>query len=99
MAAHKEGKIEAYFVEQVEAHGGITRKARWLCRRGCPDRFWAFRGTQGRGSSNGLAEIKPPGQPLKPHQWRETNRLSEMGVEVVVIDSFEAVDLFVKRHA
>lgn len=92
MAKHKEGKVEDYFIAQVEAHGGLTRKAKWLCRRGCPDRFWAFGGI-GR---NGLAEIKPQGVPLEPHQARETKKLKAAGVVVYVLDSFEAVDKFIE---
>lgn len=90
MAAHKEGKIETYLVEQVEKHGGITRKLRWLCRRGAPDRFVAF--PKGR---NGVVEVKPPGVPLKPHQAREIERLRTAGVSVGVVDNFDAVDMLI----
>lgn len=93
MAKHKEGKVETYFKEQVEAHGGLTRKAKWLCRRGCPDQFWAF--PRGR---YGLAEMKPPGVPAQPHQDREFRRLREAGVAVYLIDSLEAVDRFIERE-
>lgn len=93
MAQHKEGKVENYFKAQVKAAGGLSRKARWLCRRGCPDQFWAFAGKR-----NGLAEIKPPGVPLKAHQAREIKRLHDAGVTVYVLDSEEAVDLFIKRE-
>lgn len=92
MAAHKEGKIERYFVEQVEAHGGLVRKAMWVGRRGCPDRFWALK-------RNGFAEIKAPGCRLDPHQQREIARLKSAGVEVHVIDSIEAVDRFIEKEA
>lgn len=94
MAHHKEGKVEAYFVERVEKRGGITRKCRWLCRRGAPDRFWAFAGKR-----SGFAEIKPPGVPLATHQEREIARLKAAGVTVYVIDSFEAVDAFIEKEA
>ncbi len=96
MAAHKEGKVETYFKEQVEAHGGITRKAKWLCRRGCPDQFWAF--PRGLGGGNGFAEIKAPGEPLAPHQHREILKLKAAGVSVYWIDSFAAVDEFIRRE-
>lgn len=100
MAASKEGKVETYFKEQVEAHGGITRKAKWLCRRGCPDQFWAFPArTAAPRAPNGFAEIKAPGQPLQAHQDREIKKLKAAGVTVYVIDSFEAVDNFIRREA
>jgi hypothetical protein len=99
MAKHKEGKVEDYFKEQVAAHGGTTRKAKWLCRRGCPDQFWTF--PKGLGGSNGIgfAEIKAPGLPLAPHQDREIEKLKAVGVTVYVLDSFEAVDHFIRREA
>ena len=107
MAKHKEGKVETYFKEQVEKHGGITRKAKWLCRRGCPDQFWAFPARSGSiyrvgvnfVAENGLAEIKAPGEPLAPHQSREIAKLKSAGVTVEVLDSFEAVDKFIRRYA
>jgi hypothetical protein len=107
MAKHKEGKIEEYFKEQVAAHGGITRKAKWLCRRGCPDQFWAFpykpwvggpnpEVGAPRPECNGLAEIKYHAKP-DPHQEREIARLRTAGVTVVVVSSFEDVDKFVEK--
>lgn len=91
MAHHKEGKVETYFKEQVEAAGGITRKAKWLCRRGCPDQFWAIK-------RNGLAEIKAPGEPLGAHQEREIAKLRARGVIVYVISSSEDVDHFIRSE-
>lgn len=91
MAHHKEGKIETYLVTEVERHDGLCRKVRWLCRRGAPDRFVAFR--KGR---SGFVEVKPPGEPLKPHQAREIERLRNAGLHVGVVDSFEAVDCLIR---
>lgn len=90
MAKHKEGKVEDYFVQQVEAHGGLTRKAKWLCRRGCPDRFWAF-----PNGNHGFAEIKSADGRLEPHQQREIARLRSAGVDVRVISDFGDVDQFI----
>lgn len=94
MAHSKEGKVEDYFVEQVEKHGGITRKCRWLCRRGAPDRFWAIHGKR-----NGFAEIKAPGCKPDAHQDREIKRMKAAGVTVYVLDTFEAVDKFIGKEA
>ena len=90
MAAHKEGKIEAYLVEQVEHHGGLIRKATWAGRRGCPDRYIAF-----PGGHCGFVEVKAPGEKLAPHQAREVERLRNHGVRVGVIDNYDAVDLMI----
>lgn len=92
MAARKEGKVETYFKDQVSAAGGFTRKARWLCRRGCPDQFWTL------GGAYGFAEIKAPGEPLRAHQTREIARLRNAGVTVAVLSSFEDVDFFIRLY-
>lgn len=95
MAKSKEGKVEDYFKEQVETRGGLTRKAKWLCRRGCPDQLWAFPGRR-----SGMAEIKPPDRP-KPdaHQAREIARLRAAGMTVYTLSSFEDVDFFIRSEA
>lgn len=91
MAKRREGKVEDYFKAQVAAAGGITRKAKWLCRRGCPDQFWAV-----RGGASGFAEIKAEGGVLDPHQAREIAKLRAAGLRVDVLSTFEEVDAFVK---
>ena len=109
MAHHKEGKIETYFCEQVELHGGLVRKSQWVGRRGCPDRFWAFpvkdwdlpetrAVTDGpyREECSGFAEIKAPGCKPDAHQQREIARLRASGVTVWVIDSLEKVNEFIQ---
>lgn len=94
MAKTKEGKIETYFKEQVAGHGGLTRKAKWLCRRGCPDQFWSSPEKR-----YGFAEIKPPDRPkLDAHQEREVRRLRNAGVLVYVISSTEDVDHFIRTE-
>lgn len=88
----RESRIESYFVEQVTAARGLTRKCRWLCRRGAPDRYAAL------GRWQGFVELKAPGCKPDAHQAREIERLRNARVNVIVIDSFEAVDAFVKEH-
>ena len=39
-----EAKIEAYLVEQVEARGALTRKLKWIGRRGAADRLVVWPG-------------------------------------------------------
>lgn len=93
MARHKEGKIEEYLIEQVEARGGLIRKSCWLGRRGCPDRFVAFP----QGGKHGFVEVKAPGEALAAHQQREVRKLQDAGVLVEVVDTFERVDSLVMR--
>lgn len=92
MAAHKEGKIEDYLVARVEHHGGMIRKAQWIGRRGCPDRFVAF-----PDGAHGFVEVKAPSEKLAPHQAREIERLRMAGVRVGVVDNDDAVDLLVEN--
>lgn len=93
MAHHKEGKVERYFVEQVKAAGGITRKAQWIGRRGCPDQFFAF-----SGGRYGYVELKAPGGKLDGHQFRELERLRKLEVAVYVLSSTEDVDWFIRSY-
>lgn len=95
MARTKEGKVEAYFKARVKAHGGLSRKTKWLCRRGAPDEFWAFPGKR-----SGFAEIKPPDRRyLDPHQEREHTKLRAAGVICYLIASEEDVDRFIEKEA
>lgn len=92
MAKHKEGKIEDYLIEQVESHGGLIRKSCWLGRRGCPDRFVAF-----KGGRHGFVEVKAPGCPLASHQVREVEKLRTAGVTAVVVANFDDVDILIQN--
>lgn len=97
----RESKIEQHFVEAVTKAGGMTRKAKWLCRRGCPDRFWAFPEIEWLDPNEapttcfGFAEIKAPGEKPDAHQDREMARLRAMGVPVLVFDTVTAIDEWV----
>lgn len=86
-----EAKVEDYFVEQVEAHGGVQRKLKWIARRGGPDRFVKF-----LGAPVVLVELKRPGKTARPEQEREHARLRAAGVDVRVIDTKQAVDNFIR---
>lgn len=92
VAKHKEGIVERYFIERVQGAGGMTRKAQWIGRRGCPDQFWAL------GGRCGFAEIKAPGCKPEAHQQREIDRLRSKGVNTYVIDSLDAVDRFIGNY-
>lgn len=83
----RESDIEDYLDERVKALGGETRKVKWIGRRGAPDRrvmlpdrpaFWV--------------ELKAPGEKAEPHQKREHDRMTKLGEQIYVVDSFERVD-------
>lgn len=85
-----ERDVEDYFVEQVEAHGGIHRKLRWIGRRAAPDRFVKF-----LGAAPVLVELKKPDKEPRDDQKREHARLRAVGCDVRVIDTRQAVDNFI----
>ena len=98
-------------VKRVNEIGGVTRKAMWIGRRGCPDRFvmvppeYRLHLLQivpdlgGDGDwSNPWVEVKAPGEDLEPHQEREINRMRAMGELVLVIDTLALIDRYFPRN-
>lgn len=88
----KESDIEAYLVASVQGLGGHVRKARWLGRRGAPDRRVMI-------PENGLrygcalwVELKAPGKKPTKMQAGEHELMRRCGERVWVIDTFELVD-------
>lgn len=102
-----EAKVEAYLVEQVEARGALTRKLKWIGRRGAADRLVVWEGPIGsheqvpaRGSARiDFVEVKRLGEVPEDLQAREINRLRALGANVFVLDSVEAVDAYVKGRS
>lgn len=86
-----ERNVETYFVQQVEAHGGLQRKLEWVGRRHGMDRFVKFLGVPVV-----LVELKRPGKKPREGQEREIGRLRAVGVDVRVIDSRLGVDNFIR---
>lgn len=87
----RESTIEAYFKKQVKTAGGLTRKFVSPGRRSAPDQIVIFPG--GRIS---FVELKAPGRKPRADQLREHGRLKRIGCSVLVIDSKELVDAFIK---
>ncbi len=89
----RESKIEAHFVRSVALSGGMVRKAQWIGRSGCPDRFCAWPVSQ----RSAWVELKGDGGKLSVMQVREIDRLRQCGEDVRVLRSIEAVDAFVEE--
>lgn len=87
----KERNVETYLKRRVEGEGGLCRKWTSPGRRGVNDQIVIFPG--GRVS---FVEVKKPGEKAKPHQVREHKRLRAQGCTVLVVDTCEAVDEFIK---
>lgn len=103
MTRTPEGKVEDYFVAQCETHGALVRKLAYIGRRGAPDRMVVWRpGRNPKGYYStkfghhiDFVELKAPGKKPDPHQKREHKRLRDLGCNVFVIDSKEAVDKYI----
>lgn len=87
-----EETVETYFKRRVEETGGEVRKVVFQGRRGAPDRLAGW--PNGR---HGLVELKRPRGTPEPHQLREHVRLRSIGLPVDVVDTKQAVDMYVER--
>jgi hypothetical protein len=90
----KERDVERYFVEQVEAHGGLCEKFVSPGRKGVPDRIVTWRAC-------GLArihfvELKTIGGKLDPWQERDHARRRRLGCHVRVIWTKKQVDDYIE---
>lgn len=88
-----ESDIEKHLVRRVNELGGVIRKAKWIGRRGCPDRVVMMNGRIV------WIELKAPGRaksfPSNPHeaqQKREHDRLRAQGQKVYVLDDCAEID-------
>lgn len=96
----RESKVEGYFCQRVDETGGIQRKAQWIGRRGCPDRWCGWPQRAGvpfpRHAHGCWVELKKPATPnAAAHQAREHARMRECGQQVYVLASIEDVDNFI----
>ena len=86
-----EQSIEDYAHEAILKLGGDTRKAEWVGRRHCPDRFIMCNG------KHAFVEFKRPGEKPRPGQVREIERIRiKGGCPVYLIDSKAKVDMMVE---
>ena len=92
----RERDIEKHLVRRVKELGGEVRKVQWIGRRGAPDRLVMVphgpRGGRNSSIKTFFVELKAPGKKPEPHQAREHRRMRDMGQNVVVIDSVDAVE-------
>lgn len=86
----RESEVEKYLVRRIESLQGEVRKLTWQNRSHAPDRFVALNGVW-------LVELKAPGKVERPGQVRERQRLVANGVRCRVLDSKDAVDIFIEE--
>ncbi len=87
----RERNVEAHLKRRVRELGGEIRKAEWIGRTGAPDRRVMLPGRPAV-----WVELKATGVAPEPHQIREHNRMRRLGELVVVLDSIESVEEFLK---
>lgn len=91
----RELTVENYLVRKVQKAGGDVRKVAWLGRRHAPDRavLWPRQGL------HDLVEMKAPGKKPPAGQLREHERLWRAGFSVLVLDTHEKIDAYIRRRA
>jgi hypothetical protein len=87
----RERDIEAYLRDQVKAIGGIAYKFVSPGNAGVPDRLVLLPGERVV-----FVELKASGRQPTPLQLRQQRRIRDLGFTVLVIDSKEEVDEFIK---
>lgn len=87
-----ERRVEQRLVDGVRAAGGLAMKWVSPSMSGVPDRIVFLPGGRIR-----FVELKAPGQKPTPLQQRIHRMLEGLGCEVVVLDSVEAVDAWVRE--
>lgn len=92
MASATEGKVEKYLDQEVQKHGGLTRKWTSPGRMGVPDRICILPG--GRVF---FVEVKTLGGKVSPWQEREIARLRAVGADVTVVYGQDGVDSFINE--
>lgn len=89
----KEATIEAALVRGVKAIGGRCIKLQGQGNRNMPDRLVLL-----PNGWHSFVELKAPGRKPRPGQIRELARLNNLGHRATVLDTLEAVRLFLKAH-
>lgn len=85
-----ESKIESKFRKEVKRIGGAALKFVSPGLNGVPDRIVLM--------PNGklyFAELKRPGEKLRPLQEKRKKQLESLGFQVCVISSYEEIEVFI----
>lgn len=88
----REKDIEEYLRKQVKKIKGTAYKFESPGNIGVPDRIVLL-----PGGRIFFIELKAPGKKPRPNQVYQQRKIKELGNEVLVIDSFLGVDLFIAR--
>jgi hypothetical protein len=99
MSSIRESDVESYLVEEVKRCDGVAEKFSSPQRAFVPDRIvtWPSRAFN-RTTRIQFVECKAPGKEPNAGQLRDHARRRAMGSEVFVVDTFEAVDKYIKEN-
>lgn len=87
----KENVIEAYLRDRVKEIGGRAYKFVSPGNSGVPDRLILL-----PGGKSIFIELKAPGKVTTPIQLQQHRKIRALGFEVLIIDSKEKVDDFIR---
>lgn len=85
----REKEIESKLKKEVEKVGGLALKFISPGMAGVPDRIVLL-----PYKVIAFVELKAPGERLRPLQLKRKEQLEKLGFKVYVIDSIQAVDVF-----
>lgn len=88
----RESEVENYLCDKIKKIGGLSLKLNSTSMAGLPDRLVLLPGGQVY-----FIELKAPGQKPRPLQVAVHKRLSKLNFNVLVIDSKQGVDSFIKK--
>lgn len=98
----RERNVESYLKRKVAENGGVTRKFKSPGRPNVPDQIviWPpHRYSMTKSALVDFVETKAPGKRPRPGQVREHDRLRKLGCTVLVLDTFDKVDSYVRGCA
>lgn len=87
-----ESQIERRLKNEIGKLGGKALKWESPNYRGVPDRIVLLPDGKLK-----FVELKAPGKTLRPLQQKRKRELEDLGFEVHTIDSYEAIDNFIKE--
>lgn len=87
----REVRIETFLKRKIEKIGGLCIKFISPSMAGVPDRIILLP----KGKIY-FAELKAPGEKLRPLQIKRKEQIEKLGFKIYVIDSYEKVDEFLK---
>lgn len=87
----REVRIETLLKRKIEKLGGLCIKFISPSMAGVPDRIILLP----KGKIY-FAELKAPGEKLRPLQIKRKEQIEKLGFKIYVIDSYEKVDEFLK---